>query len=174
MHCRKLEFNDGDYVMVRIRPERCPKHYFKKNFARACGPYHILKRLDFNAYLIDLTPDLSINHVFNVEDLTLYRGTFESPIFFASVTGGVKVILEDEIVSTATGGFQQFLVRGKGRPQSDNNWVHEDDMRCIDPNLLGGYLQANCPRVSFSKPGRDDGTVRNYFRKKYKNNNYDI
>ena len=31
VHCRSKEFNGGDYVMVRIHPERIPKT-FSKNF----------------------------------------------------------------------------------------------------------------------------------------------
>lgn len=177
--------------MVRIRPERFPKHSFKKLFARACGPYRILKRLGSNAYLIDLPPDLSISPIFNVEDLTLHRGTFEPPTFSASVTGGsatssvsvpklppvppaaiddVEAILEDEIVSTATGGFQRFLVRWKGRPQSDNSWVREEDLRRMAPALLDDYLHDNSPGASFSKPGRYDGITKTYFRKKFRKN----
>ena len=44
-------------------------------------------------------------------------------------------------------------------------------MRRIAPDLLDGYLQANSPEASFSKPGREDGFIKIYFRKKYKNNN---
>ena len=32
VHRRSNEFNVGDYVMVRIRPERIPKPFSKKNF----------------------------------------------------------------------------------------------------------------------------------------------
>jgi len=66
-------------MMVRFRPERSPKQSSKKLFAQACGPYRILKRLGYNAYLIDLPPHLIICHIFNVEDLTRYRGTSEPP-----------------------------------------------------------------------------------------------
>ena len=71
VHRRKLKFNKGDYVMVRIHPERFPKHPFKKLFARAYGPYRILKHPCPNAYLIDLPFDLTICPIFKVEDLTL-------------------------------------------------------------------------------------------------------
>jgi len=87
MYHRKLGFNEGDYVMVQIRPEKFPEHSSKKLLAQACGPYSILRRLGSNAYLIDLhSLDLSISPIFNVEDLTLHQGTFEPPIFSASVT----------------------------------------------------------------------------------------
>ena len=66
VHHRKLEFNEGDYVMVQIPPERFPKHSFRKLFARACGSYCILKHLGSNAFLIDLPSDLSISSIINV------------------------------------------------------------------------------------------------------------
>ena len=86
-----------------------------------------MKCLGSNAYLIHLPPDLSVRPIFNVEDLTPHRGTFEPPTFSASVTCGsatssvsvpklapalisvvdvVESILEDEIINIAIGGFQ--------------------------------------------------------------------
>ena len=127
-----------------------------------------------------------------MEDLTLYRNTFEPPTFSASVTSGsaaslvsvtkkppvtplavddIEAILEDEIVSTTIGGFQRFLVNWKGRSQSSNSWIREDDLCRLDPDLLDGYLHANSLMVSFSEPGGNDGIIKTYFRKNYKKNN---
>ena len=71
------EFNVGDYVMVHIRLERIPKTFSKKLYARAMGPYSIIHKMGSNAYLLNLPNDMDISHVFNVEDLLPYRGTFE-------------------------------------------------------------------------------------------------
>lgn len=49
-HRRNQEFNEGDYVMVRIHSERYPKHSFKKLHARAIRPHQIIRRLGPNAY----------------------------------------------------------------------------------------------------------------------------
>ena len=38
VHRRSNEFNVGDYVMVCIRPERIPKTFSKKLYARVIGP----------------------------------------------------------------------------------------------------------------------------------------
>ena len=38
VHRRSKEFNVGEYVMARIRPERIPKTFSKKLYARAMGP----------------------------------------------------------------------------------------------------------------------------------------
>ena len=77
VHRRSKEFNVGDYVMVRILPERIPKMFSKKLYVRAMGPYSIIRKMGSNAYLLDLPNDMDISPVFNVEDLLPYRGTFE-------------------------------------------------------------------------------------------------
>ena len=63
----------------------------------------------------------------------------------------VEAILDYEIGSTASGGFQQFLVRWKGRSQFNNSWLCEDDLRRSAPDLLDGYLHANSLVASLSK-----------------------
>ena len=75
VHRRCKEFNVGEYVMVCIRPERIPKTLPKKLYARAMGPYSIIRKLGSNAYLLDLRKDMNISLIFNVEDLLPYRGT---------------------------------------------------------------------------------------------------
>ena len=49
VHHRYKEFNVGEYVMVHIRPERIPKMFSKKLYARAMGPYAIIRKLRSNA-----------------------------------------------------------------------------------------------------------------------------
>ena len=66
VHRRSKEFNVGDYVMVHIRLERIPKTFSKKLYARAMGPYSIIRKMGSNAYLLDLSNDMDISHVFNV------------------------------------------------------------------------------------------------------------
>ena len=77
VHRRSKEFNVGEYVMVHIRPERIPKTFSKKLYARVMGPYSIIRKLGSNAYLLDLPNDMDISPVFNVKDFLPYRGTFE-------------------------------------------------------------------------------------------------
>ena len=72
VHRRSKEFNVGDYVMVHIRLERIPKTFSKKLYARAMGPYSIIRKLGSNAYLLNLPNDIDINLVFNIEDLLPY------------------------------------------------------------------------------------------------------
>ena len=52
---KKLKtFNVGEHVMVQIRPKRFPPESVKKLHARSAGPFQILKKLNDNAYIIDL------------------------------------------------------------------------------------------------------------------------
>ena len=68
VHRRSKEFNVGTH----IRPERIPKTFSKKLYARAMGPYSIIRKLKSNAYLLDFPNDKHISPVFNVEDLLPY------------------------------------------------------------------------------------------------------
>lgn len=55
---RVQEFNVGDNVMVRIRPERYPPGSIKKLHARTAGPFQILKKLNQNTFVVDLPESL--------------------------------------------------------------------------------------------------------------------
>ena len=117
VHCRYKEFNAGEYVMGRIRLERIQKTFLNFFYARAMNPYSIIHKLGSNAYLLDLPNDMDISHVFNVEDLLSYRGTFEPFTLPSSVSVGeasknapivpslqyskemVDIILDDEFMT---------------------------------------------------------------------------
>ena len=60
--------------MIRIRPERFPPGIVKKLTARSAGPFKILKKINPNAYVIDLPSDFEISSTFNISDLVTYKG----------------------------------------------------------------------------------------------------
>lgn len=64
----------GNYVMVRIRPEKFPQGIARKSQACSTGPFKVLKMVGSYAYLLELLPDMGISPTFNVEDLVLFRG----------------------------------------------------------------------------------------------------
>ena len=82
------------------------------------GPYSIIRKMRSNACFLDLSNDMDISYVFNVEDLLPYRGTFEPSTLPSSVLVGetskgaptmtslqysketVDIILDDEFVTS--------------------------------------------------------------------------
>ena len=73
VHRVSKEFSVGDFVMVRVRPERFSKGVAKKLQARSIGPFKILQRVGTNAYVLELPPEMGISSTFNVQDLLPYR-----------------------------------------------------------------------------------------------------
>ena len=71
------KFNTGDMVLVRLRPERFPSGSFTKLHARRAGPFQVTKKLGANAYIIDLPSNFGISPIFNIEDLTEFKGNVE-------------------------------------------------------------------------------------------------
>jgi len=132
--------------MIQIRPERFLPRAIKKLTARSAGPFKILKKINPNAYVIDLPLDFGISSAFNILDLVAYKGSlfnpefsladldkptpeplFEGPHFLLLPTTidpftaeQINNIKDDQIISTRDGGCKRYLVRWKGRSESDD------------------------------------------------------
>jgi len=65
--------------MIRIRLERFPPRVVEKLSARSAGPFKILKKINPNAYVIDLPPDFGISSTFNISGLETYKGPLFNP-----------------------------------------------------------------------------------------------
>lgn len=68
-----MSFKGDDLVMVRLNPEWLPLGTVKKLVNRMIEPFSVVKRIEKNAYKLELTSDLGANSVFNVIDLTLFH-----------------------------------------------------------------------------------------------------
>ena len=64
-------FNIGDYVMVRLIPERFPSGTVKKLHAQNVGPFQIIKKINSAVYVVDLPPEFCSSCTFNGDDLIL-------------------------------------------------------------------------------------------------------
>jgi hypothetical protein len=74
-HKKLMRFEEGDLVWIHLRKERFPQERNSKLKPRADGPFKILKRINDNAYVIDL-PASKYNgsNTFNVADLSPFHG----------------------------------------------------------------------------------------------------
>ena len=81
--------------MVRIRPERYPPGTVKKLHARSAGPFKILKKINSNAYVVDIPPDFDISPSFNVEDLIAFKGPIFSLIILYWMSLPLSQLLRD-------------------------------------------------------------------------------
>ena len=61
-------------VLVRLRLKHFPPGSFTKFHACRAGPFQVTKKLGSNAYVIDLPSDFGISLIFNIEDLTEFKG----------------------------------------------------------------------------------------------------
>jgi len=67
---KTLIFKPGDWVWLHLRKDRFPTQRKSKLVPRGDGPFQIIKRINDNAYELDL-PDTYLGiHSFNVSDLT--------------------------------------------------------------------------------------------------------
>lgn len=72
-HRKHKVFNVGELVMLRMRRERYSQGTYSKLSPRKIGPFPILHKINDNAYVIDLPPDIHTSSTFNIADMYTYH-----------------------------------------------------------------------------------------------------
>ena len=66
-------FEEGDLVWLHLRKDRFPDARKSKLHPRGDGPFKVLKRINDNAYKLDLPSEYNISATFNVTDLSPFN-----------------------------------------------------------------------------------------------------
>ncbi|GKB42146.1 RNA-directed DNA polymerase [Tanacetum coccineum] len=71
---KQVLYREGDLVWIHLRKERFPAGRFGKLKPRGDGPFRVLKKINDNAYKIELPGHYNVSATFNVADLSPYKG----------------------------------------------------------------------------------------------------
>ncbi|KAG2675534.1 hypothetical protein I3760_12G008100 [Carya illinoinensis] len=162
--CKDRQFNEGDMVLVRFRLERFTPGSFTKLHACRAGPFKVTKKLGTNAYVIELPSDFGISPVFNIEDLTAFKGDASDfsalpapeviPVMRipknTAPRDEIAAILDHQFVSTRRGRYYKFLVQWKNCLNSDSVWLQASELKRLHPHLFAAYIQQNLLESSSS------------------------
>ena len=75
-------------------------------------------------------------------------------------TEEIKDILEDEIISTADGGYQRYLVRWRRLPESNITWLQAEEIMQPSLDLLGDYHLRHSPEANVRNWGELMGILQ--------------
>ena len=98
--------------------------------------------------MLELPPELGISSTLNISDLVEYREPamipnepFEPdpilesepnpecpPLNWPERGERIERILDDQTISTRNKGYQHYLVRWQGRPESEDSWITREDL----------------------------------------------
>jgi translation initiation factor IF-1 len=69
---KEVKLEPGDLVWVHLRKDRFLDLRKSKLMPRATGPFKVLKKINDNAYKLELPPEFGISPTFNISDLKPY------------------------------------------------------------------------------------------------------
>jgi hypothetical protein len=69
---KEVKLKPGDLVWVHLRKDRFPDLRKSKLIPRATGPFKVLKKINDNAYKLELPPKFGVSSTFNISDFKPY------------------------------------------------------------------------------------------------------
>ena len=129
-HRRDVEFNEGEWVYLKLRPYRQQSVARRRNEKLApkyYGPFRIIARIGKVAYKLQLPETASIHPVFHVSLLKKAMGMNDaSSKLPVTLTEDMEIILEPEQVEGIRGGAceaeMEVLIKWKDLPGFESTW----------------------------------------------------
>ncbi|KAK1574156.1 hypothetical protein QYE76_019011, partial [Lolium multiflorum] len=127
-------FEEGDLVWVHLRKERFPQERNSKLKPRGDGPFKVLKRINNNAYVIDIpTSKYLVSNTFNISDLSPHHGDEEGQESRTTLSqgGGDDVApLTNDTTSRPTSPPSGPMTRARAKA------IHDKEFQDVFPDEL--------------------------------------
>ncbi|GKB18628.1 RNA-directed DNA polymerase, partial [Tanacetum coccineum] len=117
---KQVLYREGDLVWIHLRKERFPAGRFEKLKPRGDGPFRVLKKINDNAYKIELPGHYNVSATFNVPDLSPYKGDSDDELDswskIVKLHGVPKTLTSDrdvkftEVVNRSLGNLLRSLI----------------------------------------------------------------
>ena len=145
---RKLEFNVGDMVFLKVAPMKGVMRFGKKGKLSPLfiGPFEILERVGKVAYKLALPPSLaSVHNVFHVSMLKKYIQNLSHVLSYKQLELGSNLFYEEQPIQILDKEEKQLRNRKiplvkvlwKNHSVEEATWEHEDEMRKMYPTVFG-------------------------------------
>ncbi|KAG7548172.1 Zinc finger CCHC-type [Arabidopsis suecica] len=105
---KEIVFEEGDLVWIHLRKEKFPKERKSKLMPRMDGPFKIIKKINNNAYQLDLQGKYNVSNNFNVADLVPFvsgEADLRTNLF---EEGGDDMIMDQQLEPEEIGAKEQF------------------------------------------------------------------
>ena len=139
-------FEVGDMVFLRVKPKRSSISLgkYRKLSARYCGPYAITKKINDQAYQLQLPSHLKVHNVFHVSLLKKYvpdpSHILDDDNLITSVDGTFDIypeaILQSRIRTLRNRSLNEYLIKWSSYPTEDATWEREDVLLQNYPDFL--------------------------------------
>ncbi|GJR00530.1 RNA-directed DNA polymerase [Tanacetum coccineum] len=112
-HRRKKLFQVGDEVMVFLRKEHFPVGTYSKLEPKKYGPYKILRKINDNAYVVDLPNTMSISKTFNVSSIYEFHSEDVNKGKHSRTSSSKERRNDEDMINELAEEYMEHLKRGK-------------------------------------------------------------
>ena len=132
---REMIFEEGDWVWLHLRKDRFPKKRKSQLSPRGDGPFKVLKRVNDNAYRLELPKEYDVHATFNVADLIPFAGGTDDEVEISDFRTNPSQEGGDDEMPLTKGPTTRAMTRriqeewtsnAHTRPKMNFTWVKED------------------------------------------------